>query len=56
MTAGRQHRRRLRLGWWCLGCQITTGSLPLPQRFIPEPWPDIPVGVLVATFHQHTLE
>jgi hypothetical protein len=55
---GRRRRLRLlRLGWlWCLVCQITTGGLPLPQRFVPEPWPEMPVGVLVVTFHQHTLE
>jgi hypothetical protein len=55
---GRPRRRRLlRLGWlWGLVCQITTGGLPLPQRFVPEPWPAIPVGVLVVTFHQTTLE
>ena len=57
-TPGRPRRLRvLRLGWlWCLGCQITTGGLPLPQRFVPEPWPAIPRGVLVTTFHQNTLE
>jgi hypothetical protein len=56
-TRGQRRRLRLlRLGWlWCLVCQITTGGLPLPQRFVPEPWPDIPVGVLVVTFHQHAL-
>lgn len=57
-TPGRRRRLRLlRLGWlWCLVCQITIGSLPLPQRFVPEPWPDIPGAVLVVTFHQNTLE
>jgi len=57
-TPGRQRRLRwLRLGWlWCLVCQRTTGGLPLPQRFVPEPWPDMPVEVLVVTFYQHTLE
>lgn len=49
--------RLLRLGWlWCLVCQLTTGGLPLPQRFIPEPWPELPVGVLVVAFHQSTFE
>jgi hypothetical protein len=57
-TAGRRRRLRLvRLGWlWCLGCHITTGGLPLPQRLVPEPWPDMPAGVWVVTIHQHTLE
>jgi hypothetical protein len=54
------HPRRLRvfrLGWlWCLVCQITTGGLPMPQRLVPEPWPDIPAGVLVVSLHQNTLE
>jgi hypothetical protein len=56
-TPGRPRRLRLlRLGWlWCLVCQITTGGLPLPQRFVPEPWPDMPVAVLGVTFHQHPL-
>jgi hypothetical protein len=59
MVATPSHPRRLRwlrLGWlWCLVCQITTGGLPLPQRFILEPWPAIPIGVQVVTFHQKTL-
>jgi hypothetical protein len=55
-TPGHPRRLRLlRLGWlWCLVCQITMGGLPLPQRFVPEPWPNIPMGVLVVTFHQTT--
>lgn len=57
-TPSRPRRLRLlRLGWlWCLVCQITTGGLPLPQRLVPEPWPEIPMGVLVVTFHQNILE
>lgn len=57
-TPSRPRRLRLlRLDWlWCLVWQITTGGLPLPQRFVPEPWPDIPMGVLVVTFHQHALQ
>ena len=57
-TPGRRRRLRvLRLGWlWCLVCQITTGSLPLPQRFVPEPWPEMPVAVLVVACPQNTLE
>jgi hypothetical protein len=55
---GRPRRLRLlRLGWWwCWVCQITTGGLPLPQPLVPEPWPAIPMGVRVVTFHQNTLE
>jgi hypothetical protein len=55
---GRPRRRRLRrLGWWwCLVCQLTTGGWPLPQPLVPEPWPAIPMGVRVVTFHQNTLE
>jgi hypothetical protein len=57
-TPGRPRRLRLlRLGWlWCLVCQITTGEVPLPQRFRPEPWPEIPPGVLVVALHQNPLE
>ena len=56
-TPGRPRRLRLlRLGWLgCLGCQITTGGLPLPQRFVPEPWPDIPIGVLMVDSYQNIL-
>src|SRR2546425_4990987 len=54
---GRRRRRRLlRLGWlWCLVCQMTTGGLPLPQRFVPEPWPEILPGALRGSFHNKTL-
>jgi hypothetical protein len=57
-TPGRPRRLRLlRLGWlWCLVCQLTTGGVPLPQRFCPEPWPEIPPGVLVVSLHQNPLE
>jgi hypothetical protein len=57
-TPGHPRRLRvLRLGWlWCIVCQITTGGLPMPQRLRPEPWPELPAGVLVVTFHQNTLE
>jgi hypothetical protein len=56
-TGRRRRLRLLRLGWlWCLVCQITTGELPLPQRLVPEPWPDLPSGVVVVSFHQHSLE
>ena len=41
-------------GAWCV--RSPRAGLPLPQRFVPEPWPDIPGGVLVVTFHQNTLE
>ena len=36
---GRRRRVRvLRLGWlWGLVCQITTGGLPRPQRFVQSP-------------------
>ena len=47
----------MRLGWlWCLVCQITTGGLPLPQRLVPEPWPELPMGVLVVSLHQNLLK
>jgi hypothetical protein len=54
---GRRRRLRLlRLGWWwCLVCQMTTGGLPLPQRFVPEPWPEILPGALGGLFHNKTL-
>jgi hypothetical protein len=57
-TPGRRRCLRLmRLGWrWCLVCQITTGGLPLPQRFVPEPWPEMPIGVLVVLVHQNPLK
>jgi hypothetical protein len=52
-AAGKSRRTRLfRLGWlWVLVCQITTRPLPLPWRFVPEPWPDIPacVGLFPAS-------
>ena len=49
--------RLLRLGWLgCLVCQITTGGLPMPQRLRPEPWPELPAGVLAVAFYQNTLE
>jgi hypothetical protein len=53
------HRRRLRLlrlGWlWCLVCQITTGGFPMPQRLVPEPWPELPIGVMRVCIHQEPL-
>jgi hypothetical protein len=57
-TPGRRRGLRLmRLGWlWCLVCQITTGGLPLPQHLIPEPWPEMPMGVLVVSTHQNPLK
>ncbi len=52
---GRRRLRLLRLGWlWCLVCQLTTGGLPMPQWLVPEPWPDLPAGVLIVTLHQST--
>lgn len=53
---GRRRRLRwLRLGWlWCLVGQMTTGGLPLPQRFVPEPWPEILPGALRSSFHNKT--
>jgi hypothetical protein len=56
-TKRRRHLRLLRLGWlWCLVCQVTTGGLPLPQRFVPEPWPALPPGVVVVSLHHNLLE
>jgi hypothetical protein len=54
---GRRRRLRLRrLGWWwCLVCPITTGGLPLPQPFVPEPWPEILPGALGVSLHNNTL-
>lgn len=57
-TPGRPRRLRLlRLSWllWCLVCQITTGALPLPQRFVSEPWPAIPRGEVRSALHQKAL-
>jgi hypothetical protein len=57
-TPGRRRGLRLMpLGWlWRLVCQITTGGLPLPQRFAPAPWPVMPMGVLVVSVHQNLLK
>jgi hypothetical protein len=52
----RPRRNRLfRLGWlWVLVRLITAHPLPLPQRLIPEPWPDVPQLWPSPLFH--TLE
>jgi hypothetical protein len=46
VTTIRQRRTRLfRLGWlWLIVQLITSQPLPLPQRLIPEPWPEAPPG------------
>jgi hypothetical protein len=52
-----RHLRLLRLGGlWCLVCQITTGSLPMPEPFVPEPWPAFSMGIPVVTYHQNALQ
>ena len=38
-----RHMRLFRLGWlWLQVRQITAQALPLPQRLVPEPWPEVP--------------
>jgi hypothetical protein len=57
MPGRRRLLRLMRLGWvWCLVCQITTGGLPLPQPFVPEPWPEMPRRVLITVDHQNPLQ
>jgi hypothetical protein len=53
----RPRRTRLvRLGWlWVLVRQITAQPLPLPQRLVPEPWPDVPQRLEVFLPQQHAL-
>ena len=53
----RQRRTRLfRLGWlWVLVQQITAQPLPLPQRLVPDPWPDVPQRLEVLVPQQHAL-
>lgn len=57
-TPGHPRRLRLlRLGWlWCLACQVTTGSLPCPEHFIPEPWPAIPIEMPRGGLHDNVLQ
>jgi hypothetical protein len=56
LALGRARPRRtrlFRLGWrWLLVRQITAQPLPLPQRLVPEPWPDIPQRWLPFMLHQ----
>jgi hypothetical protein len=46
VLGSRGHRRRLRVarlgGLWLLVCLITSQPLPVPQRLVPDPWPEIP--------------
>ena len=55
-TAPRPPRRRTRLcrlGWlWLLVRQITAQAVPLPQRLVPEPWPEVPQRLETLLPHQ----
>jgi hypothetical protein len=55
--ATRPRRTRLfRLGWlWLLVRQITAQALPLPQRLVPEPWPEVPQRLEVLLPQQQAL-
>lgn len=59
MAAARTRPRRtrlFRLGWlWLLVQLITSQPLPLPQRLVPEPWPEVPQQWLPTWLHQSTL-
>jgi hypothetical protein len=52
-------RRRLRVarlgGLWLLVCLITAQPLPVPQRLVPDPWPEIPQRLDLLLPHQHAL-
>ena len=51
-----RHTRLFRLGWlWFLVQQITAQPLPLPQRLVPEPWPDVPQRLEVLVPQQPAL-
>ncbi len=56
-VAHRPRRLRLfRLGWLWLLVQLIQGQpLPLPQRLVPEPWPDIPERLEAAIPHRKAL-
>ena len=56
-TSVRPRRTRLfRLGWLLvLVRQITAQPLPLPQRLVPEPWPEVPQRLEVLLPHQKAL-
>jgi hypothetical protein len=48
--------RLFRLGWlWLLVQLITAQALPLPQRLVPEPWPDVPDLWPPPSFQQRVL-
>jgi hypothetical protein len=57
IVATRPRRTRLvRLGWlWVLVQQITVQPLPLPQRLVPEPWPEVPPRLEVVLPQQQAL-
>jgi hypothetical protein len=56
-TTRRPRRTRLvRLGClWLLVRLITAQPLPLPQRLVPEPWPEIPQRVEFLMPHQQAV-
>ncbi len=48
--------RLVRLGWLGLLVRlITTQPLPLPQRLVPEPWPEVPQRLELLLPHQKAL-
>ena len=57
LGAGRPRRMRLfRLGWLWLLVQLIQGqAVPLPERLVPEPWPDIPERLEPSIQHQKAL-
>jgi hypothetical protein len=57
LGAGRPRRLRLfRLGWLWLLVQLIQGQdVPLPERLVPEPWPDIPERLEPSIQHQKAL-
>jgi hypothetical protein len=48
--------RLFRLGWLWLLVQLIQGQrLPLPQRLVPEPWPEVPERLELVMSHQKAL-
>jgi len=48
--------RLFRLGWlWLLVRLITAQPLPVPQRLVPEPWPEVPQRLELLLPHQKAL-
>jgi hypothetical protein len=52
----RRHTRLFRLGWLHLLVELISGRpLPLPQRLVPEPWPEVPERLTLSLLHHQAL-